>query len=166
MQGVIQYLIETLSNPWVLFGFFGQLLFTMRFLVQWLQSEKQRRSIIPTAFWVFSIAGSSVLLSYAIWREDPVIIAGQSFGLIIYIRNLYFILRGKRKRSSVKARDQVRHLVDDLSSKIHSKKEMSQMDAVEARELLAKLEKVLTHFEQGGKASESALPLEEMKTAS
>ena len=74
-------------------GFAGQGLFAMRFIIQWLSSEKQAKSVIPVAFWYFSIGGGAVLLLYAIWRQDPVIICGQGLGLFIYLRNLYFIRR-------------------------------------------------------------------------
>jgi len=77
----------------VVVGFAGQGLFAMRFILQWLTSEGQKRSVIPVAFWYFSIGGGSVLLLYAIWRQDPVIICGQGLGLFIYFRNLYFIRR-------------------------------------------------------------------------
>ena len=77
----------------VVVGFAGQGLFAMRFILQWLTSEGQGRSVIPVAFWYFSIGGGSVLLLYAIWRQDPVIICGQGLGLFIYLRNLYFIHR-------------------------------------------------------------------------
>lgn len=76
---------------WVMVGLTGQLLFTARFLVQWLASERERRSVIPIAFWYFSLAGGMVLFSYAVWRRDPVFILGQSMGLVIYARNLWLI---------------------------------------------------------------------------
>lgn len=76
-------------------GFGGQFLFMMRFLIQWLTSERESKSVIPVAFWYFSIGGGFVLLMYALWRKDPVIICGQGLGLFIYARNLYFILRPK-----------------------------------------------------------------------
>jgi len=82
---------------WLVIGFLGQGLFTMRFVVQWIMSEKVRRSIIPVAFWYFSVGGGCVLLAYAIYREDPVFIAGQAGGLIVYGRNLYLIFREKRQ---------------------------------------------------------------------
>ena len=85
---------------WVLIGLFGQLLFTARFLVQWISSERARRSIIPTAFWYFSIAGGLILLSYAVYRKDPVFILGQSMGLFIYLRNIWLI---RTERSSAEA---------------------------------------------------------------
>ena len=79
----------------VVVGFAGQGLFAMRFILQWLTSEGQGRSVIPVAFWYFSIGGGSVLLLYAIWRQFPVIICGQGFGLFIYFLNLYFIHRSR-----------------------------------------------------------------------
>jgi lipid-A-disaccharide synthase-like uncharacterized protein len=79
--------------PWTAIGFAGQLMFTMRFLVQWLTSERARRSVTPTAFWYFSMLGGLVLLLYAIHRRDPVFIIGQAAGLVIYGRNLQLIHR-------------------------------------------------------------------------
>ena len=76
---------------WVAVGFFGQAMFSTRFLIQWISSEKRRESIIPIAFWYFSIAGGATLLAYAIHRLDPVFIVGQAAGLLVYARNLYFI---------------------------------------------------------------------------
>lgn len=76
---------------WVMVGLGGQLLFTARFLVQWIASERKQRSVIPVAFWYFSLAGGLVLFSYAVWRRDPVFIMGQSMGLLIYVRNLWLI---------------------------------------------------------------------------
>ncbi len=81
-------------------GFAGQSLFFMRFFVQWLYSEKHRRSMIPTAFWYFSIGGSSLLLVYAIIRKDIVFIVGQATGFFIYSRNIYLIAREKRERET------------------------------------------------------------------
>ena len=81
---------------WVALGFVAQLLFTGRFLVQWIASEKQNRMVIPIAFWFFSIGGGLLLLVYAIHRRDPVFIAGQAFGVFVYARNLYFELRDRR----------------------------------------------------------------------
>ncbi|MBP9951089.1 MAG: lipid-A-disaccharide synthase N-terminal domain-containing protein [Cypionkella sp.] len=78
---------------WVLFGFAAQLMFTGRFLIQWLASEKQKRSVVPVAFWYFSIIGGLMLLAYAIYRLDPVFILGQALGVFIYARNLWLIKR-------------------------------------------------------------------------
>lgn len=79
-------------------GFAGQAMFFMRFFVQWLYSEKHRRSLIPTAFWYFSLGGSALLLTYAIIKRDPVFIVGQSTGFIIYTRNLVLIRREQREK--------------------------------------------------------------------
>lgn len=76
---------------WLGIGFAGQTLFFMRFFVQWIASERERRSVIPHAFWYFSLAGGLVLLAYAIRRADPVFIIGQASGILIYGRNLYFV---------------------------------------------------------------------------
>ena len=81
---------------WLAIGFAGQALFATRFIVQWIASERQKRSVIPIAFWYFSAGGGAVLLSYAIWRADPVFILGQCTGLFIYSRNLYFIHKERR----------------------------------------------------------------------
>ena len=81
----------------IVIGFGGQALFATRFIIQWLSSENAGRSVIPVAFWYFSITGGLVLLTYAIWRQDPVIIAGQSVGVFIYARNLYFISKEKKQ---------------------------------------------------------------------
>ena len=83
-------------------GFGGQGLFASRFIIQWIKSEGAKKSVIPVAFWYFSIGGGAVLLLYAIWRQDPVIICGQGLGLFIYARNLYFILRPAETASSDK----------------------------------------------------------------
>lgn len=83
---------------WTAVGFLGQTFFTMRFLIQWITSERVRQSVIPVAFWYFSLLGGTVLLAYAIHREDPVFIVGQGAGLVIYARNLYFIHRDRKMK--------------------------------------------------------------------
>ncbi len=82
---------------WLILGFIAQALFTMRFLVQWIASERAGRSVIPVAFWLFSIGGGVLLLVYALYRKDAVFIAGQAFGVFVYLRNLYFVLRDRGK---------------------------------------------------------------------
>ncbi|NVK34578.1 MAG: lipid-A-disaccharide synthase N-terminal domain-containing protein [Rhodobacteraceae bacterium] len=82
---------------WVILGFFAQALFMMRFVVQWIASERVGRSIVPVAFWFFSIGGSILLLIYSIQRQDPVYIAGQGLGLVIYFRNIWLIFKEKRR---------------------------------------------------------------------
>ena len=81
---------------WLVLGLVAQGLFSARFLVQWIASERARKSIMPVVFWYLSISGSVLLLAYAIYRKDPVFILGQSAGLVVYIRNLYLIRREKR----------------------------------------------------------------------
>jgi len=80
---------------WLGIGFAAQALFSARFLVQWIASERVRRSIVPELFWYFSFAGGLLLFAYAIYRRDPVFILGQGFGLIVYSRNIYFIWKAR-----------------------------------------------------------------------
>ncbi len=84
---------------WVLLGLAAQALFTMRFLVQWIASERVGHSVIPVAFWLFSIGGGILLLVYALYRKDIVFIAGQAFGVFVYLRNLQFVLRDHKAKS-------------------------------------------------------------------
>ena len=85
---------------WIVVGFMGQALFSARFLVQWVTSERRKRSVVPLAFWYFSVGGGATLLAYAIHREDPVFIVGQFAGLFIYLRNLQLIYRQRRSGSA------------------------------------------------------------------
>ncbi|MCA0275373.1 MAG: lipid-A-disaccharide synthase N-terminal domain-containing protein [Proteobacteria bacterium] len=87
-------------DGWILLGFVAQGMFTMRFVVQWLASERAKRSVVPVAFWFFSLGGGALLLIYAIQRQDPVFIAGQGLGLFIYIRNLWLIANERRAAMS------------------------------------------------------------------
>lgn len=88
------------DSIWLAVGFFGQALFSMRFVIQWFTSERAKRSIIPHAFWYFSLAGGATLLAYAIHRGDPVFIIGQGAGLFIYLRNLWLIYREPVKETT------------------------------------------------------------------
>lgn len=81
---------------WLAIGFLGQGLFSARFLIQWLHSERQRRSVVPVFFWYFSVAGGVTLLAYAIHKRDPVFILGQASGIFVYLRNIYFIHSASR----------------------------------------------------------------------
>ena len=85
-------------DVWIILGFIGQAMFTMRFLVQWVASEKKKESVIPVSFWYFSLAGGLILLAYAIYRMDPVFILAYLPGNFIYFRNLYLIYK---KRQSI-----------------------------------------------------------------
>ncbi|MGY2049473.1 lipid-A-disaccharide synthase N-terminal domain-containing protein [Methylobacterium sp. JK268] len=100
MHGLSAYIASLFAGPIdlvVMVGLLGQLLFTARFLVQWIASERAGRSVIPLSFWFFSLGGSAVLLAYALYRRDPVFILGQSLGTVIYLRNLALIFREKRR---------------------------------------------------------------------
>ncbi len=89
---------------WLGFGLMGQAMFSARFVVQWLASEMRKESVIPYAFWWLSIGGGMTLLTYAIWRQDPVFILGQSAGLIVYTRNIILIRRRSRNENLAESR--------------------------------------------------------------
>jgi lipid-A-disaccharide synthase-like uncharacterized protein len=93
--------ISRAKSPLAFLGFLGQIVFFLRFLVQWIASEKRGASMIPLSFWYISIAGSFLLLLYGILDRDPVIIVGQCAGTLIYFRNLHLI---KRSRSAVESK--------------------------------------------------------------
>jgi lipid-A-disaccharide synthase-like uncharacterized protein len=76
--------------PWLIVGLVGQAMFFGRFLVQWIATERARRSVVPIGFWYMSIAGGLITLVYAIHQQDPVFILGQTTGTIVYVRNIYF----------------------------------------------------------------------------
>lgn len=97
-QAVGHYFLDVFGKPWeigILIGYVAQFLFAMRFVVQWIASERAGRSVVPTAFWFFSIGGGLMLLGYAFYRKDPVFIIGQAFGVFVYLRNLQFVMRKK-----------------------------------------------------------------------
>ena len=87
--------LTAIELAWLVVGFGGQGMFTLRFLVQWISTERARRSVVPEAFWYFSLIGAAAMMAYGIHRADPVIMVGQLTGFIIYFRNLYFIWREK-----------------------------------------------------------------------
>lgn len=89
-------------DAWIILGFAAQFLFMMRFMVQWIASERVGRSIVPVAFWFFSLGGGVLLFVYAIKRQDPVFIAGQGLGLLIYFRNLWLIFKEKKREGAQK----------------------------------------------------------------
>ena len=88
--------VSTVELVWLAVGFLAQAMFSMRFIIQWIASERVKRSIVPEAFWYFSLAGGALLFAYAIYRLDPVFMLGQGMGLLIYIRNIQLIRNGKR----------------------------------------------------------------------
>jgi lipid-A-disaccharide synthase-like uncharacterized protein len=91
---------STTELTWLAVGLLAQLMFSMRFLVQWIASERAKQSIVPEMFWYFSVAGGAMLFAYATYRLDPVFMLGQGTGLLIYARNIQFILRGKRPQEA------------------------------------------------------------------
>jgi lipid-A-disaccharide synthase-like uncharacterized protein len=92
------------GRAWLVIGFAGQGLFTLRFLAQWIASERARQSTVPVAFWWLSLAGGAVLFLYALHRRDPVFALGQGTGLAIYARNLVLISRRRRAGEVASAR--------------------------------------------------------------
>ena len=86
-------------NGWVLVGYAGQALFTMRFVVQWIATERARKSVIPVAFWFFSMGGGLMTLVYGIAKREPVIILGQAMATVIYVRNIMLIVKNHGKAS-------------------------------------------------------------------
>jgi len=93
--------VETI---WVAIGLLGQLMFSGRFIVQWIASEREKKMVIPIMFWHFSLWGGLILLAYAVYIKDPVFILGQMTGVFIYLRNLYFVYRDKNKGRVLKSR--------------------------------------------------------------
>jgi lipid-A-disaccharide synthase-like uncharacterized protein len=83
-------------NPWVIFGLLGQLFFSLRFIVQWIYSERAKKSVIPISFWYLSITGGAILFVYAVYRRDIVFVIGQGTGLLVYARNLMLIAMHKK----------------------------------------------------------------------
>jgi len=94
--GYLHDVFVTRLDAWVLLGFIAQGFFTMRFVVQWIASERARKSVVPLSFWLFSLGGGVLLFTYALYRRDPVFIVGQGFGVFVYLRNLHFVLRDRR----------------------------------------------------------------------
>lgn len=95
-QNILDYVFDVFVAKfdfWLAFGLVAQLIFTARFLVQWIASERAGRSVVPFAFWILSLAGGLMTLVYGIQRREPVIIMGQVLAVFIYVRNLMLILR-------------------------------------------------------------------------
>jgi lipid-A-disaccharide synthase-like uncharacterized protein len=92
--------VSSVELAWLVFGFAAQGMFFMRFVLQWLASERVKRSIVPETFWYFSFVGGFMLFVYAVHRADPVIMLGQLFGLVIYSRNIYLIWLHKKSEQA------------------------------------------------------------------
>lgn len=99
MESLLAELLSQFQNPWVLFGFAAQFVFFLRFIIQWIASERAQTTVVPNAFWYLSIVGALMILIYAIYRLDIVFIAGQGAALMIYVRNL--VLAGKHHKHNV-----------------------------------------------------------------
>lgn len=96
----MNYFIEQFTDPWVLFGFFAQFIFFLRFVFQWIASEKEKKSIIPISFWYLGITGSLMILIYSINRKDVVFIVGSILNILIYLRNIVLIKNHNAKAST------------------------------------------------------------------
>lgn len=92
-MNLLRGFMNVMVQPMALVGLVGQICFSSRFLVQWIVSEKQGRSVVPVVFWYLSIFGAVLVLIYAIWRRDPIITLGQAVGVLVYVRNLILIYR-------------------------------------------------------------------------
>jgi len=108
--------LPTPEKIWLAVGIAGQLCFAARFLVQWIASEARHRSTVPLAFWYLSLIGGLVLLSYAIWRRDPVFIMGQAMGGVVYVRNLMLIHQRRRRVNRRRRREVSRVQTRDEAS--------------------------------------------------
>lgn len=101
LEKLVEYFaaMSTTEIVWVSIGLVAQLMFSARFLVQWIASEKARSSVMPVTFWYFSLAGGLMLFAYAVYRLDPVFIMGQSFGVVVYTRNIYLLYKEGRLKN-------------------------------------------------------------------
>jgi lipid-A-disaccharide synthase-like uncharacterized protein len=108
------YLSLFRDHPWwVLLGLFGELLFMSRFVVQWVASERAGRSFVPLIFWYLSLGGTALLTVYAVWRQDPVFILGQTLPAVIYVRNIVLVCRERKNdAAAVPAGDAPRRLAE------------------------------------------------------
>lgn len=100
LGGYLHLVFVTNLDMVVVIGFLGQALFTARFVVQWIASERAGRSVVPVAFWYFSVGGGLILFGYALYRGDPVFIMGQGMGTFIYVRNLMLIAKNRKAEAA------------------------------------------------------------------
>ncbi len=124
MNIITQITNYLLAKPWVIIGFVGQFFFMMRFVVQWMASERAKKSVMPVAFWFFSIGGGVILLIYALYQKDPVFIAGQGLGLFIYLRNLALIF-GKKiaVEKQAPAKTETTKVLDELEQRLRDERQ-------------------------------------------
>lgn len=102
LESLSEYFANTPTAElvWIGVGLVAQLMFSARFLVQWIASEKAKASVMPVAFWYFSLAGGLMLFAYAVYRMDPVFILGQAFGVVVYSRNLFLLHKSRQAPAS------------------------------------------------------------------
>jgi len=103
MQSYVMTFLEWFKaqfDLWVVIGFFGQSMFMMRFVCQWLASEKAKKSVMPEVFWYFSLGGGLIVFAYALHKQDIVFILGQGLGVFIYLRNIYFIWTHRKPKNN------------------------------------------------------------------
>ncbi len=95
---ISQFFLNEKVPLWLLvYGSLGQIVFTLRFVYQWIYSRKRHESMLPLGFWLISLSGSAIIVSYAIVRHDPVLILGQSTGLVVYLRNIWILHKAKKR---------------------------------------------------------------------
>ncbi len=140
-------LAAKLHDPWFLFSVVGQAFFTMRFLVQWVHSERSGRSVVPDAFWTFSIGGGTMLLVYCVHQAEAALAVGQASGLLIYLRN-YWLIRRNRSRTVSEQAMEARRLADDISRQIGKLADVHDRPQ-ELDEKLARLSQLLSPTEIG-----------------
>lgn len=99
--------MSNIDYIWLAVGLIGQCIFSARFIIQWLVSEREKKSVIPVAFWYLSLFGGITLLMYALYKRDPVFILGQFTGVFIYSRNLFLINRERSSRLIKKSKSMV-----------------------------------------------------------
>jgi len=104
-------------DTWAVIGIIGQFAFTMRFVVQWIASELAKKSVVPFAFWIFSLIGGGILLIYSIFRKDPVFIIGNLLGFCVYVRNIWLIL-AEKKRKGKQAETEEQSAAEMLSEEV------------------------------------------------
>ncbi len=149
--------MTTVELIWTLIGFGGQALFASRFIIQWFRSEQVGRSIIPIAFWYCSIGGGIVLFSYALYRQDPVFIAGQGLGLFVYARNLFLIFREKKSLVEEEAKSFDLSLGPQSASEIVAQQSARAAAARQSR-TAPTVAKSFAKSEHSGPASAAATP--------
>ena len=131
------------AKPWIIIGFIGQFFFMMRFVVQWVHSERLKKSVVPVAFWFFSLGGGSILLTYAIYQQDPVFILGQGLGLLIYLRNLALIFGkgGNAEKSAEEEKIALAVMLEELETRLRAERQSLMAESAQITHLQKIMEK-------------------------